>query len=396
MLKSYNRRRLYKRTMKIQVTYTSILTAFMLTSILSSLPVLYMKFKKTNYSRTEVRLLILAFSIIAARLLFPVEVLTVTHSVFVTTLYDGFCTWLRTPIIGDLPCYACLALFSLAGTFIIAAWKIRRYAVILHMIKRGTAAGSVNAGKEIPIIESRLVSEPFLAGLIHPFIVLPAELYGNRDDIIRHELNHYRHHDLLYKYFFELLCIIFWWNPVMYLLRDQIGNMLEIRNDFRTTASLSEEDRLQYADTLLAAAKGKSRSSFGIGLSGTQSFLKTRVYSVLNESEQKKTLIPIVLTIGMTLLSFGIIVEPSLSSDDLSSELYVCYPDESYIIENNGHFEIYLNGIYFYEYDHIFSDFAEFPVYQKGEYIDEKIIFNIIRSFHINRNPPCFYIRDAT
>ena len=32
--------------------------------------------------------------------------------------------------------------------------------------------------------------------------------------ILKHELNHYIHHDLWFKAFGELISIIYWWNPI--------------------------------------------------------------------------------------------------------------------------------------------------------------------------------------
>ena len=383
--------------MEAEVSFTSFITALMLTSVPGSAVILYLKVRRSHFSKTDVTLLLTAFGVLAARLLLPVEVLTVTHSVFVTRIYPDFCKCLQTPVIGELSLSACFIILSLAGSVILTARRIRLYVQTARIVRRGKVSGYYPAaGKDLPIIESALVTEPFLIGLLHPAIILPAELHGNREDIILHEANHYLHHDLLCKSCFELLCMIFWWNPLIWLLRRETANMLELRNDFHTTAGFTMEEKLRYAQTLLAEAKKLTRAKekrpalAGIGLDSSGSFLSTRIHSILEEPQKTRPMLPVLILIGAVLLSFGVIIEPS--SPPMGAGYYSCHPEKSFIIEDNGVYEIYLDGVFFSDYDYIFSDFSELKIYQKGEYHDKKIIFNLIRRIHLSHTAPCQYL----
>lgn len=385
-----------QKKMEAEVSYTSILTALMLTSVPGSAMILYLRFRKAHFSKWDVTLLLAAFGMLAARLFLPVEILTVTHSVYVTAFYADFCDLLNCPLIGKLPLVGCLIILSLAGTVILCTLWISRYRNTARLIRRGKLTGYHTAGgKDLPVIESRFVTHACLIGLLHPAIILPSELHGNRDDIILHEANHYIHHDLPVKYVFELLCMVFWWNPLVWLISRQAGNMLELRNDFHTTAGFSMERKLRYAETLLAEARKqtghreRNQALAGIGLDASESLLRTRIHSILNAPPGRQTLLPALILMGTLLLSFGVIIEPSSPPD--GGEYYHVTRD-SFFIDNGETYELYLDGDYVLDYTRILPDFSELPIYKKGDYHDKKNIFNLIRRYHRYPGPSGFYI----
>ena len=70
------------------------------------------------------------------------------------------------------------------------------------------------------------VSTPIIAGYIRPIIYLPdiefsdSELYY----ALLHECMHYLHKDLWVKLLIEIICAIYWWNPLIYLLKYNISH----------------------------------------------------------------------------------------------------------------------------------------------------------------------------
>lgn len=89
---------------------------------------------------------------------------------------------------------------------------------------------------------------PMGIGLFRHYICLPDREYGKEElyYILKHEYAHFCNRDLTVKFLVHLFCCIFWWNPAVYLLKKDIGQILEIRCDFKATEKFSKREKLQY------------------------------------------------------------------------------------------------------------------------------------------------------
>lgn len=89
---------------------------------------------------------------------------------------------------------------------------------------------------------------PMGIGLFRHYICLPDQEYGREElyYILKHEYAHFCNRDLTVKFLVHLFCCIFWWNPAVYLLKKDIGQILEIRCDFKATEEFSKREKLQY------------------------------------------------------------------------------------------------------------------------------------------------------
>lgn len=89
---------------------------------------------------------------------------------------------------------------------------------------------------------------PMGIGLFRHYICLPDRKYGKEElyYILKHEYAHFCNRDLTVKFLVHLFCCIFWWNPAVYLLKKDIGQILEIRCDFKATEEFSKREKLQY------------------------------------------------------------------------------------------------------------------------------------------------------
>ena len=61
--------------------------------------------------------------------------------------------------------------------------------------------------------------------------------------ILQHEFCHVKGNDLLIKLFYNLLLVIFWWNPLTYRFRKELDNLLELRCDLRITKDMNEWEK---------------------------------------------------------------------------------------------------------------------------------------------------------
>ena len=111
----------------------------------------------------------------------------------------------------------------------------------------------IHTGKKIPIFKSSAIETPFLVGLFHPEIYIPTYEYTEEQlyYILLHEYTHYKNKDLWVKLLCNLFCIVFWWNPIIYLLPKDLNAILELKCDATLARKLTEEEQVSYLDTIL-------------------------------------------------------------------------------------------------------------------------------------------------
>ncbi len=125
------------------------------------------------------------------------------------------------------------------------------------------------------------IRAPAVFGLLHPKILMPDADYPKEEffDILKHEMLHYYRHDMVKKLFCELLCTVFWWNPLAYLLRQFVTHAIEIGVDRELTAGFGEEEKIRYMECIVRSMKAEraGKRAFGIPLfSRRGNFMKRR------------------------------------------------------------------------------------------------------------------------
>lgn len=112
--------------------------------------------------------------------------------------------------------------------------------------------------KKPVLLTGKNQESPMIFGMLHPAIVLPKTEYSEKEVnlIIRHELCHYQKRDLWYKFFLMAVCDLYWFNPVLLLMKKQAYQDLECVCDEVVLKNLPIEDKKLYAEMIL---RGMSR-----------------------------------------------------------------------------------------------------------------------------------------
>lgn len=103
-------------------------------------------------------------------------------------------------------------------------------------------------------------ASPFTCGFLRPCIVLTSAV--PKDSVpmaIRHELQHIRSHDFLFRAAAFLAVLIHCWNPFIYLLWKELCEVQELACDEKITASLSPEAVKQYGCSIVDIAAHTSK-----------------------------------------------------------------------------------------------------------------------------------------
>jgi beta-lactamase regulating signal transducer with metallopeptidase domain len=139
---------------------------------------------------------------------------------------------------------------------------------------------------------------PFLwsAGL-HPVIVMPLRLAGRIDEecsalILAHELAHLRRRDHWVRALELLLCAVYWWNPLAWLIRTRIHHYEELCCD-AWVRWLFPKCAVRYAELVLCTAEQASAPRADTWLTPLtpflrRHFLKARIEMILESRSKPK------------------------------------------------------------------------------------------------------------
>lgn len=161
------------------------------------------------------------------------------------------------------------------------------------------------------------VPAPLLLGAVRPVIVLPEGVEADRlADILAHELTHAKHHDLPYKWLTAAVTALHWFNPVMILVRRQVGRACELACDAAVVKNLDAAGRRHYGETLLALAARPLRGAEMIAALGEEkAHLKERLVSVMGYRRPGPAALALSLALALVLTGCALIrgAEPTPS-----------------------------------------------------------------------------------
>jgi len=107
----------------------------------------------------------------------------------------------------------------------------------------------------IRVSYSSQATVPMGIGLRQRIVLLPRLNYTDEElyYILLHEFTHFANHDLYVKMGVSLLCIFFWWNPFVYLLRRNLDEILELKCDLYATAAMTNMEKADYLSVIISS-----------------------------------------------------------------------------------------------------------------------------------------------
>lgn len=150
----------------------------------------------------------------------------------------------------------------------------------------------VNSKHTIPIYSTAFLKSPVLAGFLHPRIYLPIHLISDFNagtisstDIrymLLHELQHYKHKDILIGYLINTVHVFYWFNPLIWYFLKRIRQERELACDSAVLQLLKETEYKSYGNTLINFAETIALSPFPLtmGISGNIKQLKGRILNI--------------------------------------------------------------------------------------------------------------------
>lgn len=158
--------------------------------------------------------------------------------------------------------------------------------------------------KKLPkLMEKKDVRTPLVFGYINTILVFPPEVYflEEMSMIMQHELMHQKHLDAWYKLLILLVCDLYWFNPVLRLMKRMAFQDVEYVCDERVTKSMLPEQLQQYGATILKTVRANPKKPVPSALqfAVNKKAVKDRLGNLFTAKNQKK---------GMLLLPAALLV----------------------------------------------------------------------------------------
>ena len=320
------------------------------------------------------------------RLLFPFEfgyTLTMRSKVILPKVKDFLNFHIITVYNYEITVFRLLLTIWLVGSLIKLYSLIRDYLKIKQLVRmtpdyQVEYYEQASSGYSVKVVES--LDSPVVIGLRHPVVLLPKIEFSKKElnYVLTHEALHISNFDLFVKYFYELIIVIYWWNPLMYLFRDQMDNVIELKTDEQLIATLTYDERLEYAQTLVKVRENQMKKrdfgSFAVSFSyGTNNQLLFRTKYILEENRRKYSW-PTLLSVGILgiFLSTSIIFEPSRIKEEHIGQSFAVSEDTNYLVElPDNQYELYMDGQFLIvitqEQLERNEDFQKLPIYSEDE-----------------------------
>lgn len=189
--------------------------------------------------------------------------------------------------------------------------------------------------RNIKIVQTAAVEVPCCIGIFEKRILIPDKKYSREElhYIILHEYTHLDNKDILTIQLINILCIVFWWNPFVYILKGDMYQSIEIRCDQTVTKKLKSAERGNYLTVILkeykASVQGKEfrKPAGAMPLFEDHSDHLIERFRLVAEGKQSSScigriLVP-VIAVALLVLSYSLILQPRYD-----------VPENTYTIEN--------------------------------------------------------------
>jgi len=152
---------------------------------------------------------------------------------------------------------------------------------------------------------------PVIAGLLRPVLLLPEDAETRSDVQLRHiclhELTHVRHGDLFAIALLNVLCALYWFNPLTWLCTSLIRRDMEAACDARVLHRIGRDARQEYISTVLhfAGHEKKQRLQAAMGMADGRMTMEKRVRSMFRRTHTGRRTKALALCVAVLMLAMS-------------------------------------------------------------------------------------------
>lgn len=153
----------------------------------------------------------------------------------------------------------------------------------------------------IPVCFSQILKSPCVIGIVNPMIILTEGVIHDARSIkfaIMHEMVHYKQRDNFIRLLGNILCALYWFNPLVWLSAEAARNDAELSCDNRVIRKIGSSEHFNYCITLLSIAGNRNQTVAAMSTGGRK--MKKRIDMIL-KPPQKRTIAIVVAIICLSL-----------------------------------------------------------------------------------------------
>ena len=299
------------------------------------------------------------------RLMIPIE-LPWTKELWGGEIYNRVYDVVRYEVASGINIYQMFGLIWMAGALFFLIKLTIRYIKLTKMLDRITVKKDERAEsvltavlkekeKRPEIVKTSAVQIPCCVGVFHKRILIPAKEYSDEElhYIILHEYTHLKNNDVLTKLLINSICAVYWWNPLVYLLRKDMQQSLEIRCDGLVSKKMDSISRSNYLAVMLTEFKDnchadefKKYHSSVMPLFEEHSEKLIERFQLVSDRKNgtsvKGNLVATAITICLLMASYSFVLQSQyvcpieeIETDDIS---YSVDSNNSYIVVRDGEY----------------------------------------------------------
>ena len=165
----------------------------------------------------------------------------------------------------------------------------------------------LNLKRRCRVRQSHAVGVPMMWGFFRPVILLPTEAHSWKSERLRavllHELAHVQRRDWLMQTIAQVTCVVYWFNPLVWVVARQIRTNLEQAcDDHVLNAGYGSTEYAQHLLDIVRNLKAFSLASRAAVAMARQSKIEERLRTVLAENQKRQPLTKLAATIALLVL----------------------------------------------------------------------------------------------
>ncbi len=176
---------------------------------------------------------------------------------------------------------------------------------ILHQVCR--LSGELCIKPSIRVVRDFSAGSPMMMGFLKPVLVLPEDNYSEEEMffILKHELIHYKHHDIYFKLLFVTVNAIHWFNPLVYIMQKEAVVDMELYCDESVIRQTGITERKAYTEALFSTMgrQYKKGTALTTQFYAGKKIMKKRFKNILLKSNKKNGGLVCVCVVCLTFMS---------------------------------------------------------------------------------------------
>lgn len=174
----------------------------------------------------------------------------------------------------------------------------------------------LNIKRKIVLKQCLFIKSPMITGIFNPIITIPKKNTDlqNLEIILKHELIHYKRKDLFIKIIALAANSVNWFNPIVYILRNQINMLCELSLDEQIIKNMNKTERKHYGEIILEEIEYSQNKSLSLGTSVCRSRkeLEERLKKIVFFKKSHKLILSISLLIAVMFVSVSLFTVQSV------------------------------------------------------------------------------------